>query len=414
MKVCRLCRRYAAGGAETCAFDGGELLEGPVPPFAPGDSLGDYSVKRALFAGQTGVVLECLAEGEDEESVLIKVFNQMAGGAEARRKVLESAAALTMDGLHPVEELFEYEGRLCGVMEQLEGATLASSLKQEGPMEPKIAVELGQRLCETLLVVHESGLAHYDIRPGHLFVRDGETPGDVVLLDLGSPSPPGRLGAPERFDNKAHATKTDIYGVCVTLYVALAGRSPFRTDAVDELTWLVHNAPAPPLRVIRKTGSVDPALERLIIWGMAKDPLERPTLEQLTEAFAGLAEGDYEQVETILGQAEAAKKEAEKQREEERARARMAVMRSPRPAFLDDDNPTMRMVRKILPASMLKSTGLTQSFFVDGEQMEREVAQLAFEEAQARRENLSAWIRLITLLLIALVLGGVTVWALTH
>jgi hypothetical protein len=168
------------------------------------------------------------------------------------------------------------------------------------------------------------------------------------------------------------------------------------------------------LRVIRKTGSIDPSLEQLIIWGMAKDPLERPSLEQLGEALDGLASEQFDRVSKVLAQAESLKREAARARQQERAKARAAVRRSPRPTLLDDDNPTMRMVKKILPASMLKSTGLTQSFFIDGEQMEREVAQLAYEESLARRENFSAWLRLLTLLLIAVVLGGVTVWALTH
>lgn len=79
-------------------------------------------------------------------------------------------------------------------------------------------------------------------------------------------------------------------------------------------------------------------------------------------------------------------------------------------ASTSDDGPTLRMVNRLLPNSLLKSTGLTQAFFRDGKIIEREAEQEALE----RRENIAAWLRLITLLLIALILGGLTVWALTR
>lgn len=413
MKVCRLCRRYAAGGAERCAFDGGELHDAPVPPVAPGDVLGAYEVQRALAAGQTGVLLLCRAE--DEREVVVKILNPAGESVDGRRAVLDSVSALTMEGLQPIEEIFDHDERICLVQQPLDGVTLAVWLVEQGPLSSEQAIALGRRLCQVLTVVHETGLVHLDIRPGHLFVPEGSPPDEAVLLDLGVPSPPGRLAPPELYEGRPDPEKTDVYGLCVTLFVTLAGRSPFRADTADELAWLVRNAPPPPLRVIRKEGTVDPSLERLMTWGMVKDAAQRPTLAQVTEVLEALGEDDHEAVER--GLAEAVERPSAEPRPSESSSEpteRRRVRRRPPPAAADDDNPTMRIVRKILPASMLPSTGVTQAFFVEGEELEREMVRAAREEAVARQENAAAWLRLITLLLIALLLGGVTVWALTQ
>lgn len=409
MKVCRLCRRYAAGGAGECAFDGGELLDAPLPPMAPGDSLGRYEVKKALAAGQTGVLLLCIDKGtEDHDEVVIKVYNRTAQPADARRAVLESVAALSTEGLQPLEDVFEHEDRLCSSQGLLEGSTLAATLPHSGPLEPSEAIALGRRLCEILTVVHESGLAHHDIRPGHLFIPEGASPSEALLFDLGSPSPAARLAPPEAYDDHPDPEKTDIYGLCVTLFVCLAGRSPFRTDTIEELSWLVHNAPPPPLRVVRKTGSVDPSLERLITWGMSKNPAARPSLEQMSKALLGMATGDHETVDRTLASADTTNR-VERRRA---TRASSPPSRSPLPRFLTDSSTTLKFVKKIFHKNVLSPTGLTQGFYIEGEAIEQEVQMAAYEEALARRENLAAWGRLIVLLVIALALGGVTVWAL--
>jgi serine/threonine protein kinase len=524
MKVCRLCRRYASGAADQCTFDGGELLDAPVPPVAPGETIGPYTVKRALAAGQSGVLLLCSREvespatvepaappsateeapktaveeeppsatedapktatedapktatedtppsatedapktatedapatateeapktTEEEEAtrtatgeatstaaaeapasaaeeeppaateeappdeVVVKVLNKAVGSIDARRPVLESAAALSMEGLQPILEVFEHGERLCVTQSLMQGSTLAALLPKLGPLDEADAVAIGRRLCEVLTVVHESGLAHLDLRPGHLFVPEGASPRDAVLFDLGAPSPPGRLTAPELFTGRTPSPQaTDVYGLCVTLYVLLGGRSPFRTDDPEELSWLIRSAPPPPLRVVRRTGGVDPSLERLILWGMAKDPRDRPSLSRVATALTAIAEGDHETVDRVLERS--AEATSKVQRSSRSSRPAFPSSRSPLPRFLSDTSATLRVVQKILPKGVLRSTGVTQGFFIEGEEMEREVAAAEAEDRLARHENLVAWLRLAALLAVALALGGLAVWA---
>lgn len=422
MKVCRLCRHYAPGAMERCPRDGGELVEGPVPPVAPGEEVGPYLVGRALAAGQSGVLLLVRKDEAEEGSPdrLIKVLNPFVGPVDARRPVLESVLELSIEGLQPIDELLEEAGRLCLVREVVAGTSLAVRLKLEGPLDQEEAVGLGRHLCRVAGEVHDAGLQHHDIRPGHLLIPEGEAPRSARLLDLGSPSPPGAMSAPELHQGRGGVEATDVYGICMTLYVALAGRSPFRADAPDELAWMVRSAPPPPLKVVRKDASVDPALEQLVMWGLSKDPRDRPDLEKVSAVLEALAEGE---AEVVTGELEGAPSTALPPRAEPPPEAPpvdeappevSAVAEALREKALlaDGENPTMRIVRKILPKAILKPTGLTQSFFVEGEEMEREVARAAYEEALARQQNVAVWLRFLAVLIVAVTLGAATVWIL--
>ena len=424
MKVCRLCRHYAPGVKELCPRDGGELVEGPVPIVAPGESIGPYKVGRAMAAGQSGVLLEVRDEDDDAdaEGLIAKILNPMAGPVDARRPVLETVVGLDLDGVHPLLELREEKDRICLIQSVVPGNSFAVRCKKDGPLDAAQTVELGKRLCQTVANIHEAGLQHHDIRPGHLLIPDGSPLSKAELLDLGSPSPPGPMSAPELHQGLGGTAPTDVYGVCVTLYVALAGRSPFRADSPEELSWMVRSAPPPPLKVVREGEGVEPALEQLIMWGLSKDPRDRPSVEKVATVLGALEEGAAEKIEEEL---EGAPKTALPPRPEPPPAAQpvdeappelsaVAAALRERNRSSDDENPTMRIVRKIVPKSILKSTGLTQSFFIEGDEMEREVARFEAEEALARRENILVWMRLITILLIAGLLVGLTVWGLTR
>jgi len=410
---------------ERCPRDGGELVEGPVPVVAPGEDIGPYKVGRALAAGQSGVLLQVKDEADEDESsegLLAKVLNPVAGPVDARRPVLETVVGLAIEGLHPLLEVREENDRICLIQALVPGVSFAVKCKEDGPQDTAEVIALGKRLCETVEKVHTAGLQHHDIRPGHLLIPEDASPSEAMLLDLGSPSPPGPMSAPELHQGLGGTVPTDVYGVCVTLYVALAGRSPFRADAPEELSWMVRSAPPPPLKVVRGSEPVEPALEQLIMWGLSKDPRDRPTLDKVASVLDALDEGDAERVEEEL---EDAPKTALPPRPEPPPAAppvdeappelsAVAAALREKGRFSEDENPTMRIVRKIVPRSILRSTGLTQSFFLEGDEMEREVARFEAEEAMARRENIVVWMRLITLLLIAGLLVGLTVWGLTR
>ncbi len=377
-----------------------------MPPFAPSEPVGPYEVLRAFAAGASGVLVAARRREETSGvTVLMKALARPEGGVDARSTILESAAAVDVDGLLPIREVLALEGRTLVVRPFVEGTTLAARAKVEGPMAEADAVALGRRLCETLGAVHAAGLVHGDLRPGHVLFAEGKRLDEALVVDLGCPSPPSATSAPELFGGKAAVPATDVYGLCMTLYVALVGRSPFRADAAEELTWLVRSSPPPPLKVMRPGVEVPSDLERLIAWGLAKDPAARPALSEVAEVLAGVGRGDGPAAAAVLSRAPGP----------DDSGPRRPPRGSIPPEALgraDESSPTLRVVQKLLPKAILRSTGLTQAFFVEGEEMEREVARAAAEETRAARENALAWVRALALLLIGVSLAVLTIWGL--
>ena len=155
---------------------------------------------------------------------------------------------------------------------------------------------------------------------------------------------------------------------------------------------------------MRAAGPVSPPLERLILWGLLKEPADRPSIEELAVAVQAATTGDAAAAQRALARASALGVGED----------RRPLPGASAPPARVEERRTARFVRKLLPASVLRSTGLTQSFFAEGEELEREVARAAEEEAQGVRENTLAWVRAIAFLLIGLSLAALAVWGLTR
>ena len=134
-------------------------------------------------------------------------------------------------------------GRLekCGapffVMELLQGQSLAEKCKK-GPIKEQLVSTILRSMTEALSYVHSKGVLHRDIKPENIFI---EKTGRVVLLDFGlaRQSDETKLTgteevvgtfctiAPERLTGKDGDERSDIYGLGMTLYYALAGKYPY-------------------------------------------------------------------------------------------------------------------------------------------------------------------------------------------
>ncbi|ANF31733.1 hypothetical protein A0130_08670 [Leifsonia xyli] len=73
------------------------------------------------------------------------------------------------------------------VMELVDGEDLRSRLKR-GPLPADEAVEVTAGIAEALVVVHEAGMVHRDLKPGNILLADSSVPGGrpvVKLADFG-------------------------------------------------------------------------------------------------------------------------------------------------------------------------------------------------------------------------------------
>ena len=124
------------------------------------------------------------------------------------------------------------------LLEYVDGPDLAEAIDDNGALDPVDAALLGAHLLPAIADLHRRGLAHLDVKPENVVLRDGRP----MLVDfgstrrIGSPQPPGRpvgtegYAAPELEACEPVSAAMDLYGLGTVLTEALTGM-PF-TDGV--------------------------------------------------------------------------------------------------------------------------------------------------------------------------------------
>ncbi|MCW6037129.1 SUMF1/EgtB/PvdO family nonheme iron enzyme [Spirulina subsalsa FACHB-351] len=175
-----------------------------------------------------------------------------------------------------VENHFTHEGLPCMVMEYIQGQDLGDLVGRGGALPEAVALRYIREVGEALIVMHEKGLLHRDIKPQNIMVR---LPADeAVLIDFGI----AREFVPnltqthtiaytpcyapiEQYDEQEHRGEfTDVYALAATLYFLLTGTLP----------------PIATMRVRRDRLAIPKGwskeLQNAIKQGMAVEPDDRP------------------------------------------------------------------------------------------------------------------------------------------
>jgi len=137
-----------------------------------------------------------------------------------------------------IDNIFHEQGLSCIVMEYIQGMDLGKRLKDRGALPEAEALRYIQQIGEALMVVHDKGLLHRDLKPQNIMVRS--TQDEAVLIDFGiarefipdltkTHTKHGTFGfAPvEQYDERAHRGEfTDVYALAATLANLVSGRIP--------------------------------------------------------------------------------------------------------------------------------------------------------------------------------------------
>lgn len=222
--------------------------------------------------------------GPEREVFSVRTFRE----ARAAGRVAHPSVATVYDVL-------EEHGHPWIVMQLVHSRTLGELIREDGPMSPIEAANVGLQLMEALRAAHAAGVLHRDVKPDNvLLAQDGR----AVLTDFGiatteDEAPVTRTGiligtpafmAPERAAGGSAMPASDLWSLGVTLYMAVEGHSPFQRDnALATLGAVMHAEPEP----LARAGVLAPVLLGLL----RKNPAERMTLDEaerrLTVILAG-------------------------------------------------------------------------------------------------------------------------------
>lgn len=178
------------------------------------------------------------------------------------------------------------------VLEFLDGPRLSTLIRKYGRLPLEQSIPLAVQMSSALHYMHTRGMVHLDVKPSNIIM--GAPPRLIDLsiarsLDaaaaLSGPVGTDAYMAPEQCLAPSSSTvgpASDIWGLGVTLYEAVAGYPPFPRDDNDPHPQLTGE-PAPLDEKV-----VPPRIAALISRCLQVDPAGRPSARELADALEPL------------------------------------------------------------------------------------------------------------------------------
>lgn len=267
--------------------------------------LGSYRLAELLGRGGMGEVYRAthrmLARPAAIKLIRPEALAERSGdsaGLAITRFRREAEAAANLRSPHTVE-LYDFgvaeDGTLYFVMELLQGLDLETLVQREGPLPANRVIHILRQVCESLEEAHANGLVHRDIKPANIHVgRLGLRQDFVKVLDFGLVKSVGAVPGQDSMATAAGLTpgtpaymapeialggevdgRADLYALGCVAYYLLTGRLVFEaTSSFQVIAKHIQEAPVPPSQ--RTELEVTPALDRLVLSCLAKNPEDRP------------------------------------------------------------------------------------------------------------------------------------------
>ncbi len=207
--------------------------------------------------------------------------------AEATRRFereAQAVAALRHPHILTVFDYGEVNGEPYMVLEYMANGSLADH-SDSLPLPPEEVVRILRPVAAALDHAHEQGVIHRDVKPANVFLDSEQRPvlGDFGLSKLNrmdSMTATGTIAgtptflSPEQARGQHLTAASDIYSLTVMAFLLLTGEPPFKSgaDALAVLYQHVNELPPPPTEL---NPALPPALDSVILKGMAKAPEER-------------------------------------------------------------------------------------------------------------------------------------------
>jgi len=265
------------------------------PDQLAGKTIGKYKIERKI--GQGGMAHVYLAQDTAlSRAVAIKVLDAARASDSRFVARFEREARIAAQLKHPnivtVFDILKTEGLFLIVMEYIEGRGLDTVLRQariQGEnLDPGYTVPVIRQVAQALDYAYQHGrVVHRDIKPANILVMPNN---HVKLTDFGIAraleedsqlTTDGYLGtpfymSPEHFKEGQIDHRSDIYSLGVVLYqmiVNVAG--PFGDTSTDFTSLMYKHAHVKPLPPREVNPAINPAVEKVILKALEKEPGKR-------------------------------------------------------------------------------------------------------------------------------------------
>jgi serine/threonine-protein kinase len=257
-----------------------------------------YRILRKLGEGGMGIVY--LAEHiVIEKKVALKVLSDdLAKKGDLVTRFMQEAKAASRIGHENIVDITDFgqtdSGSVFIAMEYLEGADLATVIREQGPLPFARAQSIMNQICRGLGAAHSKGIIHRDMKPENIFLIEREGRADFVkILDFGIAKMSSmdeanerltRTGmifgtpeymSPEQARGERPDHRVDIYAAGCILYEMLTGDVPFHAETfMGVLTKHMFESPeAPSLRA--PAANITAEVEAVVMNALAKNRDER-------------------------------------------------------------------------------------------------------------------------------------------
>ncbi len=262
-----------------------------------GLTMGNYVILDRIGRGGMGQVFKAKHRKMDR-IVALKILSgaAMKSPVAVKRFLQEAKAAARLS--HPnivtAHDADVFKGQHFLVTEYVEGETLASVVRKQGPLSLGRAIDYILQAARGLEYAHSNGVIHRDIKPSNLLL---DKQGTVKILDMGIARVDEFVGkvaygsaeeiqtsgiiigtpdymAPEQGqDIRVADARSDIYSLGCTLYFLLTGHVMYAAETPLEKIIAHRDHAIPFLREVR--GDAPEALENVFQRMVAKRPQDR-------------------------------------------------------------------------------------------------------------------------------------------
>lgn len=309
MRRCPSCERELPDDSRFCSGCGEDLVSSTsAPTRPPSDSTASVSpisgeggfgtrfIPGTVLAGRYRLIGPLGRGGMGEvyraddlklgQPVALKFLPQELADHPDRLARFYAEVRLARQITHPnvcrVYDVGEVEGQHFISMEYVDGEDLSSLLRRIGRLPETKALEIARQLCAGLAAAHDQGILHRDLKPANIMI-DGQGRARITDFGLASFAQDVRgneIGAgtpvymaPEQISGRQVSTRSDIYSLGLVLYETLTGKPAHKGRSVAELLREHQTPQSSPSTLV---DGLDPAVERVILHCLDRDPEKRP------------------------------------------------------------------------------------------------------------------------------------------